>query len=115
MAITTNQLNAILDNADQIDDAQMFIDTAEVLIDSTSAANVYDSAHLNKIRLWLAAHLASAKNPPKASKQQGKSRESYQHVLGKGLDSTRYGQVLKMLDYKGYIVRKGKPLTLKAV
>jgi hypothetical protein len=115
MSVTTSELNQILDNADQLTDGTSFIDTAEAIISSTSASSYYDADHLDKMRLWLAAHLACAKLPPKTGKKTGKSSESYQQVLGTGLNSTRYGQVFKMLDYKGYILRRSKPVTIKAM
>ena len=113
--IRTADLNQILDDADQLTDGTAFIDTAEAIIDSTSASTYYGADHLDKMRLWLAAHLACAKNPPKTGKKMGKSSETFQQVFGTGLNSTRYGQVFKTLDYKGYILRLSKPVTIKAM
>ena len=115
MSVTAAQLNTIIDEELDTDEANAFITTAEAIVASTSASGTYTSSVIDEITKYLAAHLAAAKNPPKVSMKKGESRESFAQILAKGLDGTRFGQTVKLLDYKGFIVRRQKAVSIKAM
>ena len=94
-------------------DLQPFIDTATLIVTERLVGH-YSDARLREIENWLTAHLAArvAAGGPVGAGRAGQSgaggRNQYQLCdapLGEGLANSRYGQHLKMLDYKGILTQ----------
>ena len=95
-------------------DLQPFIDTATLIVTERLVGH-YSDARLREIEKWLTAHLACTSSGGGASGSGGgqvsqvRADEisiSYATApLGEGLANSRYGQHLKMLDYKGILTQ----------
>lgn len=108
MALVTDaEVKAILSTTI---DTTAFIDTADVLVNDALATAGYSADLLKKIELYLAAHFACLMDPREKSVQAGAS-VTFEGLTGKGLDWSRYGQVVKLLDKKGILAgQDGKQL-----
>lgn len=89
-----------------------FIATANVLVnwlDGQDSEDLLDDTTLELIERWLAAHLYAHRDQLYISQGKGRSNATYQvGVLGKGLESTQYGQTALLLDITGKLRTYGQ-------
>ena len=93
-------------DADDVPSLQPFIDSATVIVDRVKTCAVDRSrtlttAELELIERWLAAHFYCQSDQTYASRNTGKSSGQFQGQTGLQLDSSKYGQHAKALDYSG--------------
>jgi hypothetical protein len=98
--VTDDEVKGILDTTI---DTTPFINTANTLINLKLTGQDLTDDMLYQIELYLAAHLACAKEPVLKSESVGGAKNDYVREVGKGLDSTSYGQMVKMLDSTGIL------------
>lgn len=80
-----------------------FITSANRIVTS-SLSDYYEEATLKDIELWLSAHLASSTLYRQVvTEKMFDSSIRYNSIGGIRLDSTNYGQQVKLLDYKGIL------------
>jgi len=84
-------------------DTTVFIDTAHLLVDEYLSTKGISEALLTQIEKYLSAHLVALHNDERQLTEQelGDATDTYTGTFGKGLDSTQYGQTVKMLDPTG--------------
>lgn len=79
--------------------AAVAIDTAHYLVEDHCSGYGYEEDRLILLEKWLAAHLYAVLSPQLRSETIGPISESYViGQLGKGFDSTMYGQQALRLD-----------------
>jgi len=105
---TTNvQVKQILDNTaltgTQIDS---YIVSANALVNAALGTGTDDI--LTQIEMWLTAHMiASTRERMAASEEAGGAKIEYIGTFGERLDSTPYGQMVRMLDTTGRMAKLG--------
>ena len=90
-----------------ITDCTPFIVAANLIVDEQLSGEGLSDALLAEIERWLAAHLACAKDPRYKSEKVGDATATYTGTFGEGLDSTLYGQQVKLLDPTGSLAKMG--------
>jgi hypothetical protein len=89
-------------------DTTAFIRAAHVMVENMLASAGLGETTLIEIERWLAAHFACCYDPRETSVTIGNSRADFEGQTGKGLDFTRYGQMVKLLDTSGLLARAGR-------
>ena len=104
------ELIEILDT--DLEDTTPFITTANLLVTAKLSSEGLDDDILKEIEKYLAAHFASLKDPRVAQEKIGDVAVTYEGKTGLGLDGTKYGQTVKMLDTTGILSSMGKKQVL---
>jgi len=91
-----------------IEDTTPFITTANLIVTDKLAGEGFTDAHLKEIEKYLSAHFASLMDPRIAQEKIGEVAVTYEGKTGLGLDGTKYGQTVKMLDTTGILASMGK-------
>jgi hypothetical protein len=93
-------------------EVEYFLTAANLLVDqyvSISASfAALGSSLLTEIERYLCAHIASSWDQRLTEQSFGDSKVKFQVVLGEGLKSTQYGQMVLILDTSGTLVNVGK-------
>ena len=85
-----------------------FIVTANLIVNEELVPlALYSEARLFQLELWLSAHFACMLDPRETSVQAG-ATASFEGKTAMGLDFTRYGQQVKILDKSGTLARLDK-------
>jgi len=84
-------------------DCTPFILAANILVNKVLGASGLDEAHLKEIERWLAAHFTCMMDPHEREAQADTARSQFEGAWGLGLDHTRYGQQVKILDTTGLL------------
>ncbi len=85
-----------------------FLLTASTLVDTYLAQAGLPIALLATIETWLTAHFMAVADPQVTKKDLGDTSVTYAHgTLGKGLESTSYGQQVLLLDTSGTLIGVG--------
>jgi len=96
-----------------------FITAANITVTALlGSSTVLSAVQLKEIERWLAAHLiACGFDPVAKSEKTDEAAVTYAiGQLGKGLDFTAYGQMVKMLDVTGTLATAGlKKAEFKAI
>ena len=88
---------------------EAYINSATRLIDTAFTDGVLGEEILTEIEMWLAAHMiASTREQQTAEAKAGQTSVKYQGQTGLGLDSTMYGQTVKILDTTQRLADLGK-------
>lgn len=90
-----------------IDDTTPFINTANAMVNQYLVNKGLSDELLTQIECYLAAHLASLLDPRVESVKDDSYSVKVQGRTGLGLDSTFYGQNVKLLDSTGTLTRVG--------
>ena len=118
--VTPAEVKEILDTSLTDSAITAFIDAASVtvtdLLGENSAASDLSNAQLKEVERWLTAHLiASTRERQVAKENAGQAGVTYDGRTGLGLDSTLYGQQVKLLDTTGTLANLEKTVGLKAI
>lgn len=95
-------------------DLNQFIELAEMLVGDCIAYGLeysipaMDSTRLSKLATWLSAHLYQQSDKGYTKRKTGSREGFFQIEVGKGLDSTLYGQTAKLIDTSGYLASLDK-------
>lgn len=90
-------------------DLTPFIETGSSIVDdmvsyaSDAGLTAYSAAKLELIERWLSAHTYKMSDQAYASESVGGASGQYQGQTGLYLDGTKYGQMAKLLDTRGYL------------
>lgn len=111
--VTADDVLAILDpedfeldeNGDPVFPFESTIRPANILVTEVCGftGSGYTAAHLKEIETWLAAHFLRIPFPQLVREEVSTLREVYQQEVKTGFDQTRYGQMAKLIDFKGYL------------
>ena len=97
-------------------DTTPFILAADALVNAKLTGQGLSADHLFEIERWLSAHFVCIKSPGLLHEQVSKSSQTIESKLGLGLDVTRYGQQVKLLDTTGILASLGlKRASLKHI
>ena len=86
-----------------IEDTTPYIRSANILITKVLGAEDLTAAHMKEIEIWLSAHFASMQDPKESEVQIDRTRAKFDGQTGLGLDFTRFGQQVKILDTTGLL------------
>ncbi|HDS00521.1 MAG TPA: DUF4054 domain-containing protein [candidate division Zixibacteria bacterium] len=105
--IQENEVLEIMDTA--LTQAQItpFLQAANLVV-TDKLTGEYRTDLLAEIERWLAAHLAAMLDPQTSREKLGDADATYEGKTGMGLDFTRYGQQVKVLEYKGILAELGQ-------
>lgn len=99
-------------------DTSPFIIVANKIVDN-KLSDLFNEETLKEIERWLAAHFVNARDPRAVSETIGSTSINYSGTFGLGLDSSSYGQMVKMLDTSGTLANIGMKIarvdTIKAM
>ena len=107
MALVTDaEVKTIIDTTI---DTSAFITTADIIVSENLASAGYTDARLKQIELWLTAHFVCQWDKRVSSEKIGDASNTYEGKTGMGLDSSSYGQQVKLLDTQGILANMDKP------
>ena len=89
------------------EEIEPYMVTAYHIVEAWFADAEYSETILTQIEIWLSAHLASMADPNIVSEKFGDAAATYVNKFDLGLDHSRYGQQLRLLDYKGILTGLG--------
>jgi hypothetical protein len=115
---TATEVKEILDTSLSDIVVDSYINIANALVtDELSSSTLMSDTQLEEIERWLTAHLiASTRARMGKSEKLGDASITYTGEFGMGLDSTPYGQMVKLLDKTGSLAAMGKKkITFKAI
>ncbi len=86
-------------------DVDPFIATATLLVDESLVGQGLSDVRLKTIELWLSAHFVAVAEERGAltGSEKGESSETYEIIVGTGLNMTRFGQQAISLDTSGVL------------
>src|SRR6056297_1474387 len=85
-----------------------FITAANIIVDEKLGNSNLSSGHLAEIERWLSAHLVAVSDKRAMSETMGDASIKFDiSKKGLGLDSTEYGQQVKLLDTTGTLNKLG--------
>ena len=88
-----------------------FILSATVIVDQIEAGSSLSGAHLKEIERWLSAHFTALNSETAGRLTSEKAGDEYEAKfegsLGKGFESTVFGQQALSLDTSGYLKSVG--------
>ncbi len=86
-------------------DVDAFIATANLLVEESLVGQGLTDARLKTIELWLSAHFVAVAEERGAltGSDKGNSAETYEIIVGTGLNMTRFGQQAISLDTSGVL------------
>ncbi len=102
--VTDSEVKGILETTIE---TYPFIETANHIV-NTNLSGLLSEATLKKIELWLAAHLACMMDPRESKVVAGEAEATFEGKTDMGLNFTRYGQMVKILDTTGRLLALGK-------
>lgn len=91
---------------------QAFIDAAAVIVGPDGcdlASKGLSSATIDEIQKWLSAHLATVNDPRVVRFRSSGHSTEFESEVGLGLDASKYGQQVRILDKSGCIAKLGDP------
>jgi hypothetical protein len=97
---TESEVLALLDTDLEAEDITPFLNAANGVVSDECLGVEYSDEKLRDIEMWLAAHFVCARDPQIAEEKIGDATWKFDGKTDLGLDSTRYGQRLKIIDSK---------------
>jgi len=115
--VTDSEVKQII-SLNEISDTAPFIDTATVIVDEHLMDSGMSDSILKKIELYLTAHLVTLHPSERqlTESRMGDAQDKYTGKFSQGLDSTQFGQMVKILDYTGKLTNMtGKTATIAQI
>lgn len=105
--VTATEVKEIISTSLSDSIVETFIDAANTVVSEIIGSDTTLSTTQKKeIERWLSAHLlACAREQQPQSEKDGDASITYQGKTGMGLDSTYYGQTVKIIDTTGKLAR----------
>lgn len=109
--VTVAEVRDIIDTSLTDAQVQAFIDAAHVTVDNYLLSAGLSSATLKEIEKWLSAHFIAQSDRREFEVEIANARSRFENTssVGLGLDSSRYGMQVKILDPSGILASAGKP------
>jgi hypothetical protein len=105
--VTATEVKEIISTSLSDSIVEAFIDAANTVVSEIIGSDTTLSTTQKKeVERWLSAHfLACAREQQPQSEKDGDASITYQGSTGMGLDSTYYGQTVKIIDTTGKLAR----------
>ena len=114
--VSDAEVREIMDIDSSITDLTPFITAANLVITARLSGAGHSDELLKEIERWFSAHLIASRDPLTKIEKLGDASRTIQGEFGKGLDSTTYGQNVKLLDTSGIMAKAGKiPAKINAI
>ena len=106
--VTNQEVEEIFDNSDSLP-IKAFIVGANLIVTKnlTGAGAGLSAAELKEIERWLAAYMVAMRTRQEESVKVETGQATFTGTYGMGLDSTQYGQMVKVLDRSGILASLG--------
>ena len=106
--VTSIQVKEIIDTG--IEDVTAFITPANLIVTDRLSDKGMSKEQLAEIEKWLAAHFVCMKDPRVKEEKIGDASDKFEgrNTTGLGLDSTSYGQQVKLIDTSNTLHKLGK-------
>lgn len=101
MYATEAQVRSIHKGIEDGDDIDVYMQSANAIIEDVLGTSTYTDARLALIEAWLSAHFYAISNKETSMETVGSVSEQYQYKLGLHLANTMYGQQAMGLDTSG--------------
>jgi len=98
--VTSDEVKEIFPLPDSVD-LTVYCDSAHLIVEQHLGNDGLSEDLLKEIERWLSAHLASSTYSVNSKESVGEVSITKQGKWGLGLDSTDYGQKVKLLDPTG--------------
>ena len=82
-----------------------FLAAANTMVTDLLLGENYSATTLEEIERWLAAHFVAVRDPQITQEKIGDVQATYEGKTGMGLNSTRYGQQVMVLEHHGILAR----------
>lgn len=105
---TIEDVQDILDTALDENILAAFINAANAIITDRLTGRGLSAAVLTQIEIWLAAHLATSREQQAESEDLPDYRVKYQGKFDLGLNNSRYGQMVLLLDSSNSLASAGQ-------
>jgi hypothetical protein len=105
--VTDDEVHEIMD-LDSGFDTTPHIKAANLLVTDMLASKGLSADLMKEVERWLAAHFAAMTEQTVAQEGIGDARAVYEGKTGMGLQFTRYGQQVMVLDHSGTLANLGK-------
>ena len=108
MAFRVNE-NDVAGIIDTDKDIKPYLKTANIVINNTFSGNTtVDDDTLAQLEQWICAHFIEADTGTIVAQKIDDSSDKFADHLGMGLDSTRFGQMVKLIDPSGLLASLDK-------
>lgn len=105
---TLEAVQDILDTALENPFLAAFINAAHAIVEDRLTGKGLSESILTQIEVWLAAHLATARDQQAESEDiAGEYKVKYQGKYDLGLNGSKYGQMVLLLDSSGTLASAG--------
>lgn len=109
---TASQVQEVLDTSLTSSEIDPFLSAAQRIVTDVLEGEGYADDTLTEIERWLGAHFAAMRDQRVTSERVGTAQFDYEGTTGMGLDATRYGQQVQLLEHQGLLAavseRRGK-------
>lgn len=107
--VTASEVKSIIETTLTDGEVDAYISSANVMVtQNLGSSTVLSSDELKEIERWLTAHMIAITRERVIKKAAaGPASVEYAGVFGKDLDSTQYGQTVKLLDRTGTLAGLG--------
>lgn len=82
-----------------------FLTAANTMVTDLLLGESYSVTTLQEIERWLAAHFVAVRDPQITKEKIGDAQVAYEGKTDMGLNSTRYGQQVMVLEHHGILTR----------
>lgn len=106
--VSPYDVQQILDTDMDVFKLKVFITAANLMVNRLLLGQGYEDEELFEIERWLAAHFVVVRTKQIKSEAFGGASETYDTVIGMGLDSSIYGQQVKLLETEGILASQAK-------
>ena len=115
---TEADVKGIIDTTLEAENVTPFLRAANVLVTDILASEGYGATLMTEIETWLAAHFVAVRDPRVTKENFGDAGQTFEGKTSLGLNGTRYGQQVLLLDHHGRFAQVTKamgPATFKTV
>lgn len=115
---TIDDVRRIIETELEDTDIASALATANAIADEVVSGESYSDMLLKKIEVYLAAHFIAIKDPQISREKVGDAEVQYDGKTGMGLEATKYGQQVLILDHHGKFAKIAKskgPVEFKTI
>lgn len=118
LRVTNEEVKKIIKTSLIEEEIAPHIEAANALVTDLLSSEEYGADRLRHIELWLAAHIVAMTDQQVTEEKIGDATQKYGGRHGLGLDYTRFGQMVKLLDHHGVLANASeakRPAVIKVL